>query len=159
MNCISSIAKWQLRLSRCSPGYYPLCKQMIISFIRGLTHKKLRMCVLCDLRWISYPQDRTHRASHFHPCKSRRTQLRSARLCWCKSGISDRGVKPMLCPWFREHSEQRVMPKFQINHGDTYRTSINMGKNVPLVVPCNRMSCWMLKISGTLYAERRQIRA
>lgn len=56
MNCISSIAKWQLRLSRCSLGYYPLCKQMIISLISDLTHKELCMCGLCRLHWASSPQ-------------------------------------------------------------------------------------------------------
>lgn len=57
VNCVSSIAKWQLRLSRCSLGYYPLSKQMIISFISNLTHKELRG--LCRL-----PEFLPHQTGH-----------------------------------------------------------------------------------------------
>lgn len=91
-NCISSIAKWQLRLSRCSLGYYPLRKQGIISFISDLTHKEL--CGLCHLFWVSPPLDRTPRDSHFPLYNSRRTLLKLMRLYLVRSNKGNKWCGP-----------------------------------------------------------------
>lgn len=89
MNCISSIAKWQLRLSRCSLGCYPLRKQMIISFISNLTHKELRgLCHLFEF----LPHQTGHAGTLIYLGVTRRTRWSDWDCSWVEGMRGANGV-------------------------------------------------------------------